>query len=150
MRMTFDIITVITDHLDLIAPLFDLYRQFYEQPPDLDGARRFISERLSNKQSVIFLALSEGEGLGFVQLYPTFSSVSMRSVWILNDLYVRQEFRRQHIGEALLQRARQFAVESGAKGLELETAMDNFSAHALYESLDWKRSTGFYRYFLNV
>src|SRR5882757_10259849 len=66
-----------------IAPLFDSYRQFYDKPPDPRVADQFIRERLTKKESVIFLAERGGEALGFVQLFPSFSSVSAFRLWVL-------------------------------------------------------------------
>jgi len=95
---------------------------------------------------VIFIALDEeGKGLGFTQLYPSFSSVSMQRVYILNDLFVSQSARGKGIGEALLQRAKEFAIETSSKGLTLETAIDNPAQH-LYERLDWKKDTEVFHY----
>jgi len=125
-------------HIEIVAPLFDAYRQFYSQPPQLDEARAFLKARLSGSESVVFLALSKGVSVGFTQLYPSFSSISMRRLWILNDLFVALTARKQGIGEALLARARQFAVETNAQGLILETGADN-PARKLYERLGWKR-----------
>ncbi len=138
------------EHLDRLAPLFDAYRVFYEQPSDLAAARAYLWERLRNLESVIFLALDRDQALGFTQLYPSFSSVSLERVWILYDLYVVPEARRQGIGRALMGRARTFARESGAKALLLETAVDNLAAQALYESLGYVRDTGFYHYELTL
>lgn len=138
------------EHLDRLAPLFDAYRVFYEQPSDLAAARAYLWERLRNLESVIFLALDRDQALGFTQLYPSFSSVSLERVWILYDLYVVPEARRQGIGRALMERARTFARESGAKALLLETAVDNLAAQALYESLGYVRDTGFYHYELTL
>ena len=74
---------------DLVAPLFDAYRQFYRQPADLPRARRFLAERLSQRQSTVLVAeAAEGEILGFVQLYPCFSSIRAAPVFILSDLFV--------------------------------------------------------------
>lgn len=36
------------DDLDLVAPLFDAYRQFYAQPSDLQRARDWLRERLQH------------------------------------------------------------------------------------------------------
>jgi GNAT superfamily N-acetyltransferase len=138
------------DHLDILTPLFDGYRQFYQQPSDLAGARQFLSERLSKNESVIFLALDGDTGLGFTQLYPSFSSVSMKRLWILNDLFVAPEARKRGVGEALMERARQFAIETGAKGLMLETAIDNYTAQRLYERMGWQRENDSYVYNLRV
>ncbi|PYE56365.1 GNAT family N-acetyltransferase [Deinococcus yavapaiensis] len=133
-------------HLDLLAPLFDGYRQFYGQASDLGGARAFLAERLENKESVIFLALDERVPLGFTQLYPSFTSVGMRRIWILNDLFVAPLGRRRGVGQALLQRARQHAAETGVARLTLSTAVDNLGAQALYEANGWTRDEGFYTY----
>ncbi len=138
------------DHIETISLLFDGYRQFYEQMTDIDGARHFIRERLSNDESVIFLALHGMVGMGFVQLYPSFSSISMKRFWILNDLFVAPQARKQGVGEALLTRSREFAIETGAKGLMLETAVTNLTAQRLYERMGWKRDTEFYVYNLTI
>jgi ribosomal protein S18 acetylase RimI-like enzyme len=134
------------EHLDRLTPLFDAYRVFYEQPSDLAAARAYLWDRLRNLESVIFLALDRNQALGFTQLYPSYSSVSLERVWILYDLYVVPEARQRGIGRALMERARAFARESGAKALLLETAVDNLAAQALYESLGYVRDTGFYHY----
>ena len=140
------------EHTQQVADLFDDYRVFYGRPNDPNAARMFIAERLEKKDSVIYLARSVGTRtpLGFTQLYPSFSSVSMKRLWILNDLYVAAEGRRQGVGRALIDRARALAVETDAKGLILETAVDNSGAQALYDSYGFVRDTEFYRYALDV
>jgi ribosomal protein S18 acetylase RimI-like enzyme len=144
------IIQVDVEEVELVAPLFDAYRQFYGQAPDLDGATDFLTERLGNNESVVFLALAGSVELqtpvGFTQLYPLFSSTRMRPIWLLNDLFVAPTARRAGVGRALLQHARLFAEESGAAGMMLETAVDNAAAQALYQSLGWVRETQFYTY----
>ena len=151
---TFTITKASLEDLDLIAPLFDAYRVFYKQPSDLAGARRFLAARLEREQSTIFLAVSKNDetavGLGFTQLYPSFSSISMRPLWVLNDLFVAPQARHLGIGRALMDRARQFAVETNAKGLTLSTATDNIPAQTLYESLGYLRNIEFYNYTLLV
>jgi ribosomal protein S18 acetylase RimI-like enzyme len=148
------ILQVDVEEVELVAPLFDAYRQFYAQPPDLEGATDFLTERLGNNESVIFLALvGEGEQqtpVGFTQLYPLFSSTRMRPMWLLNDLFVASEARRLGVGRALLQHARLFAMESGAAEMMLQTAATNTSAQALYESLGWTRDDEYYTYLLEL
>jgi GNAT superfamily N-acetyltransferase len=139
------------DDIETVAPLFDAYRQFYEQPSDLDGARAFLVERLGRGESVIFLALlDDGTPAGFTQLYPIFSSTSMQRAWLLNDLFVAPAARRAGVGRALLERAHAFARETNSKELMLQTAVDNFPAQRLYESLGWQRDNDFYVYTLAV
>jgi GNAT superfamily N-acetyltransferase len=145
-----EVIEATLEHLDLVARLFDAYRQFYRQAPDLAGAQAFIGERMELNESIIFLAVQGGTAVGFTQLYPLFSSESMQRLWILNDLFVAPSARRFGVAKALMERARQLALETGAKGLILETAVTNTPGQKLYESLGWRRDEEFYRYYLNV
>lgn len=136
-------------HLDELIPLFDAYRVFYKQESDLVGAKEFLSARLEYEESTIFMAYKDSIAIGFTQLYPCFSSVSMQRLYILNDLYVEKHGRGKGIGEALLSKAKEFAIAAGAKGLALETGKDN-PAQKLYERLDWKLETEYLNYFWSV
>lgn len=138
-------------HLDIIAPLFDSYRQFYRQAPDLPKARAFIEARLAEDESVIFLALDdEGNGLGFTQLYPSYCSVEAQHVWILYDLFVAPQARRKGVAKLLMDEAQALGIESGAAWLKLDTAITNIPAQTLYESLGWEREEEFYAYFFPI
>lgn len=140
------LVQVTAEQVELVAPLFDAYRQFYDQPADLDGARQFLTERLSRGESVIFAVLEGGQALGFTQLYPSFSSLSIRPIWILNDLFVTAAARRRGIGAMLLRAARDHARKTGAVRLALSTAVTNTQAQALYERDGWRRDTTFHHY----
>jgi ribosomal protein S18 acetylase RimI-like enzyme len=133
--------------LNSFTELFDSYRVFYKQDSDIEGARAFLKERLLNEDSVIFIAYDEGNAVGFVQLYPTFSSVSMKRSWVLNDLYVNASARKKGFGEKLIQKAIEFAEETGAKGLSLETGQDNVTAQRLYEKIGFKKEDNYFYYF---
>jgi GNAT superfamily N-acetyltransferase len=150
MTQPINIIRATTEHVDLAAPLFDGYRQFYKQASDLEGCRRFLHERLSRNESVVFLAMLDDQAVGFMQLYPTFSSISIKPLWVLNDLFVAPDARKHGVGAALLERAQQHAIETGAKGLMLSTAVNNFTAQRVYERMGWKRDNDFYHYYLTV
>jgi ribosomal protein S18 acetylase RimI-like enzyme len=131
-----------------IAPLFDSYRQFYGKPPDARRALEFIRERLERAESVIFLAEDEsGRALGFVQLFPSFTSVEARRLWVLNDLYVGAEARGLGVGRALMEAAREHAVRTGARRLTLETMTENRRAWSLYESLGYVRAEESVRFY---
>ena len=133
-------------HLAALAELFDGYRQFYRKPSDESSARTFLKERLAQNDSVIFAAELDGRLVGFTQLYPLFSSVRMRRVWVLNDLYVAPAARRRGVAEALMEAARAFASADGAVALQLATELDNTGAQALYERLGYERDTDFATY----
>jgi ribosomal protein S18 acetylase RimI-like enzyme len=141
-----NIIRASVEHTDLIAPLFDAYRQFYKASPDLEASREFIRQRLTNNESILFLALGDDKAVGFVQLYPLFASVALQSLWLLNDIYVDPSARKTGVGEALMKEAEEFANESNSRGLFLRTATDNFPAQRLYERCGWVRDEKFYRY----
>jgi ribosomal protein S18 acetylase RimI-like enzyme len=137
------------NELDSLTELFDLYRVFYEQKSDPDGAKEFLKERLTNKESVVFIAYDKNNPIGFVQLYPSFSSVSMNRTWVLNDLYVKKNVRGKGFGEQLLKKAINFAEETGAKGVSLETGKENLTAQKLYEKIGFKRESHYF-YFLTM
>lgn len=134
------------EDLNGLSSLFNAYRVFYEQPSDIELAKRFLSDRIENNESLIFIASWQEKLCGFTQLYRTFSSVSAQHSWILNDLFVDPTHRRKGIGESLLKKAQQFAIEDAAKGLALETAKDN-PAQKLYERLGWQLEDEYLHYF---
>ncbi|WP_233531105.1 GNAT family N-acetyltransferase [Paenibacillus alkalitolerans] len=135
--------------LNELAPLFDQYRVFYGQPSDEQGAREFMWERFAHLQSVVFAARDErsGETVGFAQLYPTFSSISLKRDWILNDLFVAEKARGQGAAAALLKAAAAYAKETGAKGIGLSTAADNTKAQRLYEAHGFVKDDEFLAYY---
>ena len=135
---------------DLVAPLFDAYRRFYRAPGDMEGARRFLVDRFSHNQSVIFLAFDGDAPVGFTQLYPSFSSVSMARIFILNDLFVSPEARTRGAGAALLNAAAEYGRRAGAVRLALSTELTNATAQAVYEHNGWKRDTVFCSYNLTL
>lgn len=133
--------------LNALTELFDSYRIFYKQESNLEGAKSFLKERLVNEESVVFIAYDESNPVGFVQLYPTFSSVSMKRSWVLNDLYVNASARKKGFGEMLIKKAIEFAEETGAKGVSLETGHDNVTAQSLYEKIGFKKESNYFYYF---
>jgi GNAT superfamily N-acetyltransferase len=147
---SFEVVQATPADVGDVAPLFDAYRQFYGKAPDVEAARRFLFARLSKTEAVLFLARQGERPVGFVNLYPVFSSVNLTRQWILNDLYVIPEARKLGVGRVLMERAHQLAVATRANCLTLETATDNIPAQRLYESLGWKRDDEFYRYVLPV
>jgi len=138
-----------TEDIEQIAVLFDEFRKFYAQSSDINGAKNFLKERMQKNESVIFVAENEDKLVGFIQMYPTFSSVSMMKDMIMNDLYVFPEFRKKGIGKALLETAKKFSTDNDYKGLWVETANDN-PARSLYEHLGWEKDVSFVHYYWQV
>jgi ribosomal protein S18 acetylase RimI-like enzyme len=144
-----EIVRATINELNAVSVLFNLYRIFYHQESNIDKAKEFIKERIENNDSIIFLAVDGKKPLGFTQLYPTFSSVSMKRTWILNDLYVDEEARRLGVAQALIQAAITHGKETSAKGILLETTKDNVKAQQLYEKVGFKQETNYF-YFYSV
>jgi ribosomal protein S18 acetylase RimI-like enzyme len=136
MKTVNKIIKASLDNISVAAPLFDAYRVFYKKPSDIKSAESFLYNRIKNQESVIFLYFHHKQEVpvGFTQLYPSFSSVGMNKIFILNDLYVDESYRKQGVGRELMHYANKFAIENGAAKLTLETAKTNLSAQKLYTS----------------
>jgi len=129
-----------------LSVLFDKYRIFYKQESDVENARSFLKKRMKRKESVIFVAEERDELIGFAQLFPIFSSVSMKRTWLLNDLYVNERSRGIGAATKLLDAAKEFGAETNSKWLLLQTAADNFTAQKVYEKNGWIKETDlFYR-----
>ncbi|MCI0764422.1 GNAT family N-acetyltransferase [Bacillus sp. TL12] len=132
--------------LEGLADVFNNYRMFYRQESNVEGAKIFLRNRIEREESIIFVAVEDGKYLGFTQLYPSFSSISMKELWILNDLFVQEGKRGAGIGKKLLEAAKTFALENGAKGLKLQTEIDNISAQRLYAENGYLRDNRYFHY----
>lgn len=140
-----------SEHATQIARLFDLYRQFYECQPDIDLATDFISARIENNESDIFVALDGKTAVGFTQLYPSFCSVDAAKIYILYDLYVDAAGRNAGVGTKLMNAASEWAKANGAARLDLLTENNNYPGQHLYEKLGYVRTNEeFFAYSLDV
>ena len=136
--------------LEQLAPLFDRYRQFYGRASDVAAAREFLLARFTSKESTLLIAHEDERPVGFTQLYPSFSSVSLARIFILNDLFVSEQARRNGVASALMSAAVKFASTLGAVRLSLSTAITNDAAQALCHSAGWKRDDQFFVYHLAI
>lgn len=138
------------ERLEALSVLFDQYRVFYQQASDLDAARLFLKKRFDHRDSIIFAASEHDQIVGFIQLYPSFSSVSLKQVWILNDLFVAFPHRRKGVAQLLMATAKQYAQETGAIRIILATQQSNHAGQSLYESLGYEKDEAFYHYSLRL
>ncbi|TAE71478.1 MAG: GNAT family N-acetyltransferase [Bacteroidetes bacterium] len=119
--------------IEKLAQLFDDYRIFYEKKSDLKQAEIFLSERIQKKESEIFVVETDDNNLvGFVQLYPIFSSTKMKKLWLLNDLFVDKQHRGKGISKQLIEISKELCKQTNACGLVLETAKSNEVGNKLY------------------
>lgn len=133
-----------------LAQLFNDYLMFYQRESNLTDATAFLRARLTAQESIVFVAEADNQLAGFVQLYPTWSSLALARFYVLYDLYVAPEHRRAGIAGQLIHAATGYARQQGACSLSLQTHVDNRNAQALYESLGWTREVEFYSYFLDL
>ena len=146
------IVQATLEHLDLLPPLFIKYREFYGELPFPDSSRKFLETRLKRKESVIYLALADDEDklLGYCQLFPSYSSLSLKRVWILNDIFVAEDARRMLVADRLLQTAKQMAKDTNAVRMRVATSVSNEVAQKTYESIGFREDTRFKNYTLEL
>lgn len=146
------IIQATLEHLDLLTPMFIKYREFYGELPFPDSSRKFLETRLKRQESVIYLALADDEdkALGYCQLYPSYSSLSLKRVWILNDIYVEEDARRMLVADRLLQTAKQMAKDTQAVRMRVATSVSNEVAQKTYESIGFRADEKFKNYILEL
>ncbi|MDR6514345.1 GNAT family N-acetyltransferase [Chryseobacterium camelliae] len=117
-----------------LSELFDQYRIFYHKTSDVPAAEQFLTERIENGDSKIFVAEIEERLVGFVQLYPLFSSTRMKRYWLLNDLFVNESYRGKGFSKELIEQAKEMAQSTDACGILLETGKSNDIGNKLYPS----------------
>lgn len=135
------------EDLKAVIPLFEAYRKFYGKASDTEGSTNFIKKRMEHKESVLFIAEKEGAVVGFVQLYPLFSSTRLQRLWLLNDLFVSVEYRKLGVATALLQKAQQLSRDTKAAGLLLETEKSNLPGNKLYPKMGFSVDEEHHYYF---
>ncbi|MDY6940999.1 MAG: GNAT family N-acetyltransferase [Cyanobacteriota bacterium] len=138
------------EHLEILSELFDRYRIFYNQKTNITAARNFLKERFQNRDSVIFIAYQSEKVIGFTQLYPSLSSVSMKRILILNDLFVIESYRRKGVATSLMDAAESYARDMGSARIALSTQVSNTSAQKLYRSRNYVKDELFYHYQLQL
>lgn len=135
-------------HIPDLIPLFDGYRIFYKQHSDYTNAKTFLTERIKNNESVIYIAYDNENAVGFTQLFTLFSSVSMEPMFLLNDLFVESNYRGQGIGNLLIDEAKKMCKKLNYKGLALQTEQTNPAQH-LYERLGFVKDPDLHFFWTN-
>lgn len=128
-----------------LTGLVEQYRAFYKQEPNAK-TKPYLTDRLTNGQIETFVAEVDGKLVGFTNCYPTYSTVSLSEIWLLNDLFVDPDFRGQKIADQLMVTAENEAKAAGATRIWLRTAHTNTPAQALYEGRGWVQDEVFRRY----
>ena len=124
--------------LDQLSILFDSYRMFYGKESNTIVSKNFLENRLSNKDSKLFICEVNNILTGFVQLYPLFSSTRVSKYWLLNDLFVDSKYRGKGYSKLLINKAKELVKESNACGMMLETEKSNKIGNNLYPKTGFK------------
>lgn len=131
--------------VEQLTDLVEQYRGFYGQEPN-PRTQQFLRDRVTTNESIVFVAEEEGQLVGFAQCYPTYSTVALSEIWLLNDVFVLPDFRRRHIAEQLMTETEEAAKNAGAARIWLRTSLLNSPAQALYEGRGWVPDDVFKRY----
>jgi ribosomal protein S18 acetylase RimI-like enzyme len=138
------------EDLPKIVPIFDSYREFFKHPKDPSKVESFLYEKFEHLESVIFIAAQENEVIGFAQLYPIFSSLSLQRVWLLNDFYIAEASRNRGIGKMLFAKVKEFTLLTKSKGIELSVEHANKKAWNFWEKQGFKIDDEFRYYFYKL
>ncbi|MDR7076906.1 GNAT superfamily N-acetyltransferase [Neobacillus niacini] len=136
--------------LPKIVPIFDSYREYFKQVKDPVMVERFLFEKFEHLDSVIFIAEQQNEVIGFAQLYPIFSSLTLQRVWLLNDFFIAEEFRNCGVGTQLFARVKEFALITKSKGIELSVEHTNIKAWEFWGKQGFKQDEEFRYYFYKL
>jgi ribosomal protein S18 acetylase RimI-like enzyme len=139
--------------LDQLTPLFDKYLIFYKKKSNLEKHKSFLKERIENNEAIIFMAFDDenkDKAIGFALIYPTFSSVLLSKILILNDLYVDSTTRKNGVGEKLILETVALAKELDSDLIRLRTAKNNVIAQGLYHKMGFVRDEFLHSYDLAV
>lgn len=124
-------------YLDQLVVLFEEYRSFCDFEPSPERTEAFLAGLMRNEESVIFIAVDPeaNKVMGFVNLYPSYSTLALQRLWILNDLGVSGDYRGKGVSKALIEKVLDFAKETDAVRVELKTEKTNTLALQLYKTM---------------
>ncbi|WP_345232725.1 GNAT family N-acetyltransferase [Olivibacter ginsenosidimutans] len=126
--------------LAALATVFADYRSISGLAHNLEDGRTFLKERLEKKDSVIFIAIIDDEIVGFTLLFPFFTPAGIKEIWLLNDIYIADEYRHQGVAQSLLSEAVFFSKKTNKSKVYLATKADNVNSQTLFEKFGFRRT----------
>ena len=89
---------------------------------NLEETTNRLKDFLNHDKYFLFVAREdEGKAIGFVSLYESYALYAEGSFGTMPELYVRPEFRSNHVGRCLVSQAKSFGTSRGWKRLEVTT-----------------------------
>jgi ribosomal protein S18 acetylase RimI-like enzyme len=118
--------------------LLGLMREFYPQQRmrwDEGVVTKAIQKLLSDPSlGQIFFVYVGADLAGYFALTFCFSVEFHGRFALLDELYIREAFRRRKLGKAVMAFAESVCRQKGIKALRLEVGRDNAAAQALYQA----------------
>ncbi|MGG3468722.1 GNAT family N-acetyltransferase [Neobacillus pocheonensis] len=136
--------------LKRIVPIFDSYREYFKQKRNPIEVEKFLFGKFEHLESMIFIAEHQGEVIGFAQLYPVFSSLSLQRVWLLNDFFISEAHRNQGVGKQLFEKVKEFTSLTMSKAIELSVEHSNQKAWEFWEKQGFKLDEEFRYYYFKI
>lgn len=116
--------------------MLEMMREFYSQQHmrfDEKAARQAINVLLqSPKNGEVYLVFRGTEIAGYFVLTFCFSLEFHGRFALLDELYLREPFRRQKLGQGVVGFAEEICRREGIQALRLEVGRENGPAQALY------------------
>jgi GNAT superfamily N-acetyltransferase len=136
--------------LSKLVPIFDDYREYFNQTKNPVMVEQFLFEKFEHLESVIFIAQQQEKVVGFAQLYPIFSSLTLQRVWLLNDFFIAEEYRGSGVGTQLFTEVKEYTLLTRSKGIELSVEHTNKKAWSFWEKQGFKMDQEFRYYFYKL
>ncbi|XVU30529.1 GNAT family N-acetyltransferase [Actinoplanes sp. CA-054009] len=109
------------------ARVLDEYRQHYGANPAPEAVEAWLREQVEAGRMKVWVA---DDAICTVAVVP--AALTLRTVWLIRDLYVRPASRRRGLARALLAAVEEEARAGGAHRLSLQTETANVRAIDLY------------------
>lgn len=126
-----------------IPTLLEMMREFYAQQEmrfDEPAASQAINRALANPDlAQIYLIFRGQELAGYFALTFCFSLEFHGRFALFDELYLREPFRRQKLGKAVVAFAEELCKKTGIKAVRLEVGRENQPAQSLYNAAGFKQ-----------
>ncbi|MDD3647989.1 MAG: GNAT family N-acetyltransferase [Candidatus Dojkabacteria bacterium] len=101
--------------------------------------RAYFSRRISDSRSVVLVAETDKEIVGYICLHvDIYSYRSVNPIAEIENMYVKKVYRYKGIGTALAERAMELGGAKGAKRFRVEALQSNKDTAKFYKYLGFK------------
>lgn len=112
--------------------LFDEYRQHFGANPAPDAVAAWLRDQVVEERERIYLSGDGSRAHGICSVVVMPAALTLRTVWLIRDLFVAENMRRGGVAQGLLEHVADEARAAGAHRLALQTDLANERALNLY------------------